>query len=389
MLEFEEQEQRVAIIKVLGIGGGGGNAVNTMIEAGLSGVDFIAVNTDVQALRANKAPVKIQIGERITKGLGAGGKPEIGRSAAIEDRERVKAELENADMVFITAGMGGGTGTGAAPVLAEVARETGALTVGVVTKPFLFERGQRMRQAEEGIALLRKEVDTLITIPNQRLINVVGKNTTFLDAFRMADEVLLHAVRGISDTITVRGFINVDFADVRTIMKDMGMALMGQGVAQGDNRAVEAALKAVSSPLLEDISIEGARGMLINITAGKDLKLQEVEEALSVIQESVHEDAHVIFGAVFDETIEDEVRITVIATGFGRSEKIVNQPKLVAVGGSHFPEVPPMENFEVPAFKRQKKEIDALRSIRAGGTSFRPPEEQDFEIPAFLRQPAD
>ena len=391
MVEFVDVIPKGAKIRVLGIGGGGGNAVNTMIDSGLRGVDFIAVNTDGQALEANKAEIKIQLGDKITKGLGAGGDPEIGRKAAIEDKDRIKEELIGADMVFITAGMGGGTGTGAAPILAEVARETGALTVGVVTKPFLFERGHRMRQAEAGINLLRREVDTLITIPNQRLLNVVGKHTTFLEAFKMADEVLLHAVKGISDTITVRGFINVDFADVRTIMHDMGMALMGEGVAQGENRAVEAALKAISSPLLEDISIEGARGMLINITAGADLKLQEVDEAVNLIQESVHEDANVIFGAVIDDTIEDEIRITVIATGFGRSDKMAKQPKVVAISGSPFSDLSPSfpENLDMPAFKRQKKELDTLRSIRAGGASFSPIEEQDYDIPTFLRQPAD
>jgi len=391
MVEFVDVIPKGAKIRVLGIGGGGGNAVNTMIDSGLRGVDFIAVNTDGQALEANKAEIKIQLGDKITKGLGAGGDPEIGRKAAIEDKDRIKEELIGADMVFITAGMGGGTGTGAAPILAEVARETGALTVGVVTKPFLFERGHRMRQAEAGINLLRREVDTLITIPNQRLLNVVGKHTTFLEAFKMADEVLLHAVKGISDTITVRGFINVDFADVRTIMHDMGMALMGEGVAQGENRAVEAALKAISSPLLEDISIEGARGMLINITAGSDLKLQEVDEAVNLIQESVHEDANVIFGAVIDDTIDDEIRITVIATGFGRGDKIARQPKVVAISGSPFSELSPSfpENLDMPAFKRQKKELDTLRSIRAGGASFSPIEEQDYDIPTFLRQPAD
>jgi cell division protein FtsZ len=391
MLEFEESIQKGAKIRVLGIGGGGGNAINTMIETGLRGVDFIATNTDLQALEANRAPTKIQIGEKITKGLGAGGDPEIGRRSAIEDRDRIREELDGADMVFITAGMGGGTGTGAAPILAEVARDTGALTVGVVTKPFLFERGHRMRQAEAGITLLRKAVDTLITIPNQRLLNVVAKNTTFLEAFKMADEVLLHAVKGISDTITVRGLINVDFADVRTIMHDMGMALMGEGVSKGENRAIEAALKAISSPLLEDISIEGARGMLINITAGADLKLQEVNEAVSLIQESAHEDANVIFGAVIDDAIEDEIRITVIATGFGHAEKVAKSPKVVAISGSPFSDLGPSlpENLDRPAFKRQKKDLDTLRSIRAGGGDFKAIEEQDYDIPTFLRQPAD
>ena len=392
MIEFEDQGLQGAKIRVVGVGGGGGNAVNTMIELGLTGVDFITANTDQQALGSTRAGMKLQIGEKITKGLGSGGDPEVGRRAAIEDRERVRELLEGADMVFVTAGMGGGTGTGGAPVIAEVARETGALTVGVVTKPFLFEGRVRMRQAEEGIQMLKRSVDTLITIPNQRLLNVVGKTTRLQEAFKKADEVLHNAVKGISDTITVRGLVNVDFADVRTIMGEMGMALMGEGVARGENRAIEAAQRAISSPLLEDISIDGAKGLLVNITAGRDLCLFEVHEAISLIQESAHADANIIFGAVIDETIEDTVRITVIATGIGRAEKAQEREKKVATIGSAKAiglETPYYDNLEIPAFVRsqKKKDIgDALRVVRPGG-AVKVADEVDYDIPTFLRQP--
>ena len=320
LLEFEDSLNR-ATIKVIGAGGGGGNAVNTMIECGLDGIDFIAANTDLQALESNLAATKIPLGQGLTKGLGAGANPEVGRNAALEDVERIAEVLQGADMVFVTCGMGGGTGTGSAPVIAQVARECGALTVGVVTKPFLFEGKKRRRQAEEGIAVLQENVDTLIIIPNQRLLTVSDQKTTMLDAFRKADEVLLHAVQGISDLITVPGLINVDFADVRTIMAHMGRALMGTGRATGQRRALEAAQMAIESPLLEDVSIQGATGILINITGGRDLTLFEVNEASSVIQEAAHEDANIIFGSVIDANLTDEVRITVIATGFDRSEK--------------------------------------------------------------------
>lgn len=393
MIEFEEHPAQGAKIRVVGVGGGGGNAVNTMIEMGLTGVDFIAANTDLQALSANRASLKVQLGERITKGLGSGGDPDVGRRAAVEDRERIRELLEGADMVFVTAGMGGGTGTGAAPVVAEVARETGALTVGVVTKPFLFEGKTRMRQAEEGVRNLKRSVDTLITIPNQRLLNVVGRNTRLQDAFKKADEVLHNAVKGISDTITVRGLVNVDFADVRTIMSEMGMALMGEGVAQGENRAVEAAQRAISSPLLEDISIDGAKGILVNITAGKDLCLHEVHEAISLIQESAHAEANIIFGAVIDEAMEEVVRITVIATGIGRVEKAQEgEKKLAAVAAGKSAgaaEVPHFDNLEIPAFTRiqKKREAgDALRVVKPGGV-LSVSEADNLDIPTFLRQP--
>jgi cell division protein FtsZ len=305
-----------AKIKVVGVGGGGGNALNTMILAGLTGVDFIAANTDCQALHHNRAPTKIQLGAQVTKGLGAGANPEIGRQAALEDRERILAALEGADMVFVTAGMGGGTGTGGAPVIAELARSLGVLTVGVVTKPFVFEGKRRLKQAEYGIAQLKGAVDTLITIPNQRLLAVADERTTLLDTFKKADEVLLNAVQGISDLITIPGLINVDFADVRTIMSNMGVALMGTGSAKGDARALTAARLAVESPLLEDVQIDGATGILINITGGADMTLVEVNQACSLIQEAAHEDANIIFGSVIDDEMGDVLKITVIATGF-------------------------------------------------------------------------
>src|SRR5689334_5273865 len=327
LLEFDEQPANQPKIKVIGVGGGGGNAINTMIESRLDGVEFIAANTDIQALDANQAPLKIVLGgSSLTRGLGAGANPEVGRNAALEDITKLTEYLQNADMVFVTAGMGGGTGTGAAPIIAQVARECGALTVGVVTKPFGFEGRKRRRQAEEGIAQLASSVDTLITIPNDRLLSIAGQKTTMLDAFRKADEVLLNAVQGISDLITVSGLINVDFADVRTIMKDMGRALMGTGRACGERRAIEAAQQAINSPLLEDVCITGATGILINITGGPDLTLFEVNEASTLIQEAAHEDANIIFGSVIDANFVDEVRITVIATGFDRAVAHLEDP---------------------------------------------------------------
>ena len=317
MLVFDETElPQTARIKVIGVGGGGGNAINTMISEGIRNVDFVAANTDIQALENNLAGTKIQLGAGLTKGLGAGANPEIGRSSALEDQARIAECLEGSDMVFVTAGMGGGTGTGAAPVIANIAREQGALTVGVVTKPFQFEGRRRLRQAEEGIRSLANAVDTLIIIPNQRLLAISGDHTTILEAFKKADEVLLHAVQGISDLITVPGLINVDFADVRTIMNGKGLALMGTGTASGPSRALEAAETAISSPLLEDVSIEGATGILVNLTGGLDVTLAELNEALSLIEQAAHEDAQIIFGNVIDESLRDEVKITVIATGF-------------------------------------------------------------------------
>jgi len=321
MIEILEEQRPGAKIKVVGVGGGGNNALNTMIRSGLGGVDFIAVNTDLQALEGSLASNKLQIGENLTRGLGAGANPEIGRAAALESREQIEQMLEGSDMVFITAGMGGGTGTGGAPVIAEIARSIGCLTVGVVTRPFRFEGKRRTNQAVTGIEELKKAVDTLITIPNDKLLEIVGENTSMLEAFAKADQVLLNAVQGISDLVVVRGMINVDFADVRTIMQNQGLALMGTGRASGPRRAMEAAHQAINSPLLEEVAIRGATGILLNITAGPDLKLLEINEAASFIQEQAHEDANIIFGAVVDEGMGDELKITVIATGFDREEK--------------------------------------------------------------------
>jgi cell division protein FtsZ len=316
-----QEEQLPAKIKVIGIGGGGGNAVNRMIQAGIGGVEFLVTNTDLQAMRTSLAPVKIQIGSKLTKGLGAGADPEIGKQAALEDTERLLEALSGADMVFITTGMGGGTGTGAAPIIASLAAELGALTVAVVTKPFAFEGKRRRVQAEQGIRALRDTVDTLITIPNERLLNFVERATSLSDSFKIADDILRQAVQGISDLITVPGEINLDFADVKTIMHGMGMALMGTGVSSGEHRAVEAAQRAISSPLLEEASIEGAKGVLINITGGSDMTLFEVHEAASIIQEAADEEANIIFGAVIDSKVRDEIKVTVIATGFDAATK--------------------------------------------------------------------
>lgn len=316
MFEIEESPNIGASIKVCGVGGGGSNAVQTMIENGLNGVEFIVANTDIQALTANKADGKIRLGSELTKGLGAGANPEIGKRAAIESYNQIVEQIEGADMVFVTAGMGGGTGTGGAPVVAKIAKELGALTIGVVTKPFLFEGKKRRKHADLGISELQENVDTLIVIPNQKLLAVSNENTPLVDTFKKADEVLYQAVKGISDLINIRGLINLDFADIRTVMSAKGMAIMGSGLATGDNRAVEAAKAAISSPLLENISIEGATGIIINVTGGPALTLWEVNEASTLITEAAHEDAEIIFGAVIDERMGDEVRVTVIATGF-------------------------------------------------------------------------
>lgn len=308
-----------AVIKVVGVGGGGGNALNTMIDSGLQGVEFIAANTDRQALQQNQASTRIQLGVELTRGLGAGANPEIGRQAALESRDEIAETLDGADMVFVTAGMGGGTGTGAAPVVAQLAREMGALTVGVVTRPFPFEGRRRSRQAEEGIEALKAAVDALVIIPNARLLELAAKDMRLEDSFRLADDVLLHAVQGISDLITLEGIINVDFADVRTIMRDQGLALMGSGVADGAGRALAAAQMAVESPLLEDVRIDGAMGILINITGGPGMTLGEVNEASSYVQSFAHEDANIIFGSVIDENMGESLKVTVIATGFDGS----------------------------------------------------------------------
>ena len=376
---FELEETRdSAKIKVIGLGGGGSNAINRMMEARFTGVEFIVANTDSQALRASPAPLKIQLGARLTQGLGAGADPEVGKNAALEDREQIKKLLEGADMVFVTAGLGGGTGTGSAPIVAATAKELGILTVAVVTKPFAFEGRRRSQQAETGLAELRGVVDTLITIPNQRLLAVVDRGTPLIEAFKVADTVLLQAVQGISDLILVPGLINLDFADVRTIMAGMGMALMGAGVGKGEHRALDAAQKAVASPLLDETSIDGARGILINFTGGSDLSLHEVEEAARIVQEAAHEEAHIIFGAVIDPSLHDEVRITVIATGFSErkessqpSGKVVDLPRPACPG--------------VPTTKDWRRRVPA--DIRAEGEG--EPTEEDLDVPAFLRRQAD
>ncbi len=321
MFELEENVSIGASIKVVGVGGGGSNAVTTMIESGMTGVDFVVANTDIQALNSSKAGQKIQLGLDLTKGLGAGANPDVGRRSAIESYNEIVEQLKGADMVFVTAGMGGGTGTGGAPIVAKVARELGALTIGVVTKPFIFEGKKRSKHADAGLAELRENVDALIVIPNQKLLSISSEKTPLLDTFKKADEVLLQAVKGISNLINIRGLINLDFADIRTVMANKGLALMGTGAATGENRAIEAATQAISSPLLENVKIDGATGIIINVTGGSDLSLYEVNEASTLITEAASEDAEVIFGAVIDPTLNDEVRVTVIATGFARDEK--------------------------------------------------------------------
>ncbi len=381
LFELDHSEQ-VAKIKVIGLGGGGGNAVNRMMDGQFTGVEFIVANTDIQALRASSVPVRIQLGAKLTQGLGAGSSPDVGREAAQEDPDEIKRLLEGADMVFITAGLGGGTGTGAAPVVAQIAKDLGILTVAVVTKPFNFEGRRRMLQAEAGIESLRGVVDTLITIPNQRLLAVVDRGTPLIDAFKVADSVLQQAVQGISDLILVPGLINLDFADVRTIMSGMGMAMMGTGVGHGDNRALDAAQKAVASPLLDDASIEGARGILINFTGGSDLSIHEVEEAARIVQEAAHEEANIIFGAVIDPAMKDEIRMTVIATGFSErrevvmpSGKVVDLPRTPRVASSPNP-------FGQASWRRK-----AADTRGEGGGAIEAMDELD--VPTFLRKQAD
>ena len=360
-----------ARIKVIGIGGGGGNAVNRMIEAGIEGIEFLVANTDLQALKRSKAPIKIQLGSRLTKGLGAGANPGVGREAALEDTDKIIEVLEGADMVFVTTGLGGGTGTGGAPIIASLATELEALTVAVVTKPFHFEGRRRMQQAEHGLRELRECVDTVITIPNERLLHTVQKDSSLADSFAVADDVLRQAVQGISDLITVPGLINLDFADVKSIMQGMGMALMGAGRATGENRAIEATQQAISSPLLEEATIQGAKGVLINITGGSDLTLFEVNAASSIIRESADDDANIIFGAVIDETLTDEMKITVIATGFDREAASV----VSAAATTAIPAPPPPRYVARPA--------DDLPRPMMGSRV------DDLDVPTFIRKKAD
>jgi len=391
IFEFEEGMGTNARMKVVGVGGGGGNAVNRMIDESLDGVEFISVNTDAQALKNSKSQLKLQIGKKLTRGLGAGARPEIGRQAIEESRDEVMQVLQGADLVFITAGMGGGTGTGAAPVIAEIARELGALTIGIVTKPFLFEGKKRMRQAEMGLLELKRTADTVIVVPNERLLSVVGKGTSFRDALKRADEVLLHATQGISDLIHVTGEVNVDFADVRTVMQSRGPALMGTGYGRGENRALEAAQEAISSPLLDSVTIEGAAGVLINITGGLDLTIDEVTTIASIIQEAAGDESEIIFGAVHDPLLQGEVRVTVIATGLEGIEEpaqdagilrpsfaarpagaFTGQAARVAVGGSRTPAF-----AEAAPFPRPPQSSIARHQLT------------DLDIPTFIRRQMD
>src|SRR5437773_643596 len=385
IFEFEESSSQNARMKVVGVGGGGGNAVNRMIEERLSGVEFISINTDAQALLNSKSDVKIQIGKKLTRGLGAGARPEIGKQAIEENRDEVSRVLTNADLVFVTCGMGGGTGTGAAPTVCELARAAGALTVGIVTRPFLFEGRKRLRQAELGIADMRKHVDTMIVVPNERLLAVVGKGIPFQDALKKADEVLLHATQGIASLISVTGLVNVDFADVRTIMQNGGPALMGTGMGRGENRAMEAAQQAISSPLLDNISIAGATGVLINITGGDDLTLGEVTQISEAIHDAAGDEAEIIFGAVNDPAMHGEVRVTVIATGF---EKAAQAEPAAVVRGA--PGVLPFEKrvsrptpVPPPGYVRPAAEPPVRRAATP------PNEVSEMEIPTFIRRQMD
>ena len=387
LFEFEEKEP-VAKIKVVGLGGGGGNAVSRMLASQFSGIEFIVGNTDIQALRASPAPTKIQLGVKLTAGLGAGSNADVGRNAALENPDEITRLLQGADMVFITAGLGGGTGTGAAPVVASLAKDLGILTVAVVTKPFGFEGKMRQKQAEAGLEALRPVVDTLITIPNQRLLAVVDRGTPLMEAFKVADSVLQQAVQGISDLILVPGLINLDFADVRTIMAGMGIAMMGTGVGHGEHRAVDAAQKAIASPLLDSTSIEGAKGVLINFTGGMDLALHEVEEAARIVQQAAHDDANIIFGAVVDPALQDELRVTVIATGFSEKREAAPVPALAGrlLEISRAVPRPVMATTAgngAGAWRRRATEarIEGFEEIDAAN--------DDLDVPAFLRRQAD
>ncbi|HZF27525.1 MAG TPA: cell division protein FtsZ [Gammaproteobacteria bacterium] len=387
MFELMDGYSQTAVIKVLGIGGGGGNAVAHMVRAGIDGVDFICANTDAQALKVAKVKTGLQIGCNITKGLGAGANPEVGRQAAMEDRDRIQEVIEGADMLFLTAGLGGGTGTGAAPVVAQLAKEMGILTVAVVTKPFLMEGGKRMRIAEQGIAELARFVDSLITIPNEKLLSVLGPTTTLLDAFKAANEVLQGAVQGIAELITRPGLINVDFADVRTVMSEMGMAMMGSGVATGQDRARIAAEAAVSSPLLEDINLSGANGILVNVTAGTDLSIGEFQEVGDTVKQFASDDATVVIGTVIDPEMTDEIRVTVVATGLGQAVGFAEKPMKVV--RRTLTGAPPPRSRE-PNYAELEK-TPAVSRKRAVGDGMTGNEnlEDLLDIPAFLRRQAD
>jgi len=380
MFELMDAHSSTAIIKVIGVGGGGGNAVGHMVETGIEGVDFICANTDSQALKGSRVRTSLQIGCNITKGLGAGADPDIGRQAAMEDRDRIIEVIEGADMLFITAGMGGGTGTGAAPIVAQVAKELGILTVAVVTKPFLMEGGKRLQIAEHGIGELGKYVDSLITIPNEKLLTVLGGETTLLDAFRAANQVLQGAVQGIAELITRPGLINVDFADVRTVMAEMGMAMMGSGVSSGEDRAREAAESAISSPLLEDINLAGANGILVNVTAGTDLSIGEFQEVGVTIKEFASDNATVVIGTVIDPEMTDRIRVTVVATGLGQQAKNAESPMRIVRQTATQAE-PNYHTLDKPTVQRKRAVGDGLDSPGL--------QEELLDIPAFLRRQAD
>jgi cell division protein FtsZ len=386
MFELMDAHSQSAVIKVIGVGGGGGNAVAHMVNAGIEGVDFICANTDAQALKSARVRTALQIGCNITKGLGAGADPDVGRQAAMEDRDRILEVIEGADMLFITAGMGGGTGTGATPIVAQVAKELGILTVAVVTKPFLMEGGKRMAISEHGIGELGKYVDSLITIPNEKLLTVLGGETTLLDAFRAANQVLQGAVQGIAELITRPGLINVDFADVRTVMAEMGMAMMGSGSSSGEDRAREAAEAAISSPLLEDINLAGAKGILVNVTAGMDLSIGEFQEVGNTIKEFASDDATVVVGTVIDPDMTDRIRVTVVATGLGHSATNAESPMRIvrrpaAHGAAKAASEPNYHGFDKPTVQRKRAVGDGLTE---GGL-----QEELLDIPAFLRRQAD
>jgi cell division protein FtsZ len=400
MIKYDDLAEQSAKLKVVGVGGAGGNALNGMIEAGLSGVEFIAINTDAQNLENNRSPFRIQIGKNLTKGLGAGANPEIGLKAVEEDKEAIINSLTSSDMVFVTCGMGGGTGTGAAPVIAEVAKDIGALTVGIVTRPFPFEGKTRMRNADKGIEEIRKCVDTLIVIPNERVLSIIDRNTPAISAFKVVDSILLEATRSISDLINVHGYINLDFADIRTIMQGMGDALMGTGVASGEGRAAKAAEAAITSPLLDGININGALGVLINITGGSNLTLWEVHDAATIVQEAAGEEANVIFGMVVDENLSEELRVTVIATGFNKDARLkstIQKPKKepVAFESREFDEL------DKPTFIRMQKQEHRIKTphlltVKAPKANIYsmddediPPEPDELDVPTFLRKQMD
>ena len=391
MIELDSYFERGAKLRVVGVGGGGGNALNSMIDMGLTGVDFFAINTDLQALERNKAPNKIQVGKNLTRGLGAGADPTIGHRAVEEDRDEIARAIAGSDMVFITAGMGGGTGTGGAPVVANIAKSNGSLVVGIVTKPFNCEGKQRMSFAESGLEEMKKHVDTLIIIPNQKLLSIVERNTPLQDAFDKANDVLYNATRGISELITIPGLINVDFADVRTVMREMGDALMGSGRASGENRATEAAHEAISSPLLDGISIAGAQGVLINVSGGPNMSLIEVDEAVNVIYDAAGEEANVIMGAVIDEKFGDEIMVTVIATGFNkRGVGVVRQLKKDIKIIERVPSgIQDIKSYDIPAITRRGIDIDLNTGRPSSGGEMERIDKNDSEKPAFLRKIMD